>query len=421
MGYDRPVKPLDLDRQLAREREDELARINRRRADRDSMRRVHRRRRAILVAVLAVPIALIGLATAWPGGKDPAVEPAQSSAPASVESTAATSTSIAPEHVSMPAEVRGAQVSMFAAGKPDVWGSILAKTNKKSGLNAVVLDVRNEEGFVAFTKGMPDIARASGAAADYYNVKKTVTQAHDAGLYVIGRVVAFQDPIIATKYPRLAIKSKTSGKIWKNANGKGWLNPYNKDAQDYAIAVASAAAAQGFDEIQFDYARFPTDGNLSNLVFKPKSTSSRSDVIAGFLGRARETLAPFGVKVSADLFGIAANQNQGNSLGQVPEQIGCAIDVISPMAYPSHYGAGTYGIPVPSESPGDLIEATLAEWRIRTLECKPQLRPWLQDFGGYGPAEVQAQIRAARRIGAKGFMIWNAASEYSSERIIPAG
>jgi len=244
-----------------------------------------------------------------------------------------------------------------------------------------------------------------------------VRQAHKRGIYVIGRIVCFEDPKTSEKDPALAIRT-TSGGVWTNAAGLGWVNPYNQKDWDYLIGLGKAAARHGFDEIQFDYVRFPTDGNLSDAIFPGKRKEPYSATLLRFLTEATRELHPLHVNVSADVFGLAAAHDLG--IGQNIKRIGPLLDAISPMAYPSHYNAGEYNLPNPDDAPFQTVLHTMHDFKRKLGAAPTKLRPWLQDFTlpgerAYTIADVRAQIRAAERGGASGWLLWNAGVEYTEK------
>ena len=252
-----------------------------------------------------------------------------------------------------------------------------------------------------------------GAAKDYYDPAEVAEKAHAAGVYLIGRIVCFEDPILSQNAPRYAIRT-TSGGVWTTAAGLGWVNQYDKRVWDYNIALGKAAAKAGFDEIQFDYVRFPTDGDLSSAVFHGKTDQTKTQVITSFAKYAGEQLKPLGVRVSADVFGLSATRNMG--IGQRPKKLGAYLDTIYPMVYPSHFGPGEYNLPDPNAQPGRTVGLALRDFDRQLTGLDTRLVPWLQDFSlgrTYTLADVQDQIEAARDSGAEGFLLWNAAGLYS--------
>jgi hypothetical protein len=240
-----------------------------------------------------------------------------------------------------------------------------------------------------------------------------VKLARKHGDYLIGRVVAFEDPVVSEKRPELAIRT-TGGGVWHNRAGLGWANPYSKAYWRYLLAVASAAARAGFDEIQLDYVRFPTDGDLSQAVFPGKTHEPMAKTIARFVAFMAAGLHPLKVRVSADVFGLSATRDLG--IGQKPRVISKYLDAIYPMSYPSHYNAGEYGIPDPDAEPGRTVAASLRDFRRQLRGRKTKIVPWLQDFSlgrTYSAADVRDQIAAARRGHTAGFLLWNAAGLYT--------
>jgi hypothetical protein len=229
---------------------------------------------------------------------------------------------------------------------------------------------------------------------------------------VIGRVVAFEDPIIAGKAPKRAIRTK-DGAVWENHAGLGWMNPYTKANWTYLVDVAKAAGKVGFDEIQFDYVRFPTDGDLTNVKLNRTKAKMEAN-IASFLQYAVDELHPLKLRVSADLFGLAATRDLG--IGQNPRQIAKIVDVMSPMIYPQGYSSGEYNIDCPVCNPRDLVLATMRDWQKATVGGTAELRPWIQAYDWldhpYGPQQIAAQVEGVREFTDRGFLLWDAGSEY---------
>ena len=311
---------------------------------------------------------------------------------------------------SVPREIRGVHVSMGLASIPGRLDDYIAL--RAYGLNTLELDVKDENGKVGFTRGAPALAASIGAARPYYDANRAAAAAHDAGLYLIGRVVVFEDPTLTEARSDLAVR-RADGSVWRTNAGLGWANPYNRRVWKYDVDVAAAAARAGFDEIQFDYVRFPSDGDLSALVFPGKRAETKGRTIARFLAYAAARLHPLGVLVSADLFGLAATRDLG--VGQVPQRVSRYVDAIYPMVYPSHYNDGEYGLTDPDLFPGRTVSSSLLDFR-RAVKGRARIVPWLQDFSirhAYGPLELGDQVAAARRQHAAGFMLWNPEGVYT--------
>ena len=377
-----------------------------------SRRRQARRRRAIrrtaALAVVALAAAGTTLGARFLTERDAHVAGAGGG---QTPTTQAAPAQPKPQPRPYPAEIRGVHVTMALASVPGKIDEYLSLT--KHGLNALELDVKDENGEVGFRKPKVALAREVDAAKDYYDPVEVAQKAHAAGVYLIGRIVCFEDPTLTQGAPGYAIRT-TSGGVWTTVAGLGWANPYDKRVWDYNVQLGIAAAKAGFDEIQFDYVRFPTDGDLSAAVFPRKTKESKTAVITSFAKYAGERLKPLGVRVSADVFGLSATRNMG--IGQRPKQLGQYLDTIYPMVYPSHFGPGEYNLPDPNAQPGRTVGLALRDFDRQLTGLDTRLVPWLQDFSlgrTYRLADVQDQIEAARDAGAEGYLLWNAAGLYT--------
>jgi hypothetical protein len=239
--------------------------------------------------------------------------------------------------------------------------------------------------------------------------------------------VAFKDNVLAQHRPDLAIIDTRTGKPWIDNEKLAWVDPFREEVWDYLIDIAKEAVAKGFDEVQFDYVRFPTDGRLSAAVYsRPNNASTRLPAIAGFLARARRELGPSGVFLGADVFGYTAFNTNDTDIGQRVEEIAPHLDYICPMAYPSGYHLGIPGYRNPVAHPYEVVRESVRLVRQRSQHARAQVRPWLQDFRDYafdrrifGAREVRAQIRGAVEGGAAGWMLWNPRNDYTAEALAP--
>jgi hypothetical protein len=369
-------------------------------------RRRRRLRRTIAVLLIAAVVAAIaGGATFFSSRGHGAAKAAAPSTPTRVSSAS-------PFRSRLPAEIRGVHVTEGLASLPGKLESYFALTSH--GLNTVELDVKDENGYVGFVSpDLPALARKVGAARPYYDAEKVAREAHRAGIYLIGRVVVFQDPTLTAGAPELGIQSKYGG-AWKNSNGWGWANEYDPRVWKYDTDIAVAAAKAGFDEIQFDYVRFPTDGDLSSIVYPHRRAEPRSTTIDRFFKYAVDRLHPLHVRVSADVFGLSASRDLG--IGQAPKRIGKVLDAIYPMVYPSHYNPGEFDLIEPEAFPYATVVHSLLDFNRQTRGENVRIVPWLQDFSlkvNYGPEQVGEQIDAARAMHAKGFLLWNPTGLYT--------
>lgn len=299
---------------------------------------------------------------------------------------------------------------------------------KTTEINAVVIDVKDDTGIMTYSSSLPEVAfTGANKNARIKDINAVMKVLRDNNIYSIARIVTFKDRIAGDKYANLAVKN-TSGGVWRDRHGMSWLNPYNKDSWDYIVDIAEEAAALGFDEIQFDYVRFPTDGNVKIIDYGSSAKGkTKAQAIAEFLAYGRERLSKKGVVVSADVFGLVTTTKDDMNIGQHLESIAGSVDVICPMVYPSHYGKGSYGVAEPDFEPYKIVNRSVqvAQQRINSVkgeENKAVLRPWLQDFTAsylpkykkYGPAEVRAQIDATYDAGAEEWLLWNAGNKFTS-------
>ncbi|HEU4450335.1 MAG TPA: putative glycoside hydrolase [Gaiellaceae bacterium] len=367
-----------------------------------------------LVVVAAAAVAL-GMSFLTGRGGEPVAAGDASGGPAGTSGT--TTAPAPPEPAPLPSEIRGVHVTMALASIPGKLGEYLSLTG--AGLTALQLDVKDENGEVAFRRPAVPLARAAGAARTYYDPRRAARRAEARGVYLIGRVVVFEDPVLSRTRPQLAI-GRRGGGIWTTSGGLGWTNPYDERVWKYNVDVAAAAVEAGFDEIMFDYVRFPTDGDLASAVFPGRRKEPKAVTIGRFLEYARDRLEPLGARVSAAVFGLSAARNMG--IGQQPGRLARHLDLIYPMVYPSHYGPGEYDLDDPNAVPGITVARSLRDFRRALAGGETLLVPWLQDFSlgrEYTLEDVKAQILAARDAKARGFLLWNPAGVYTDGALAP--
>ena len=315
----------------------------------------------------------------------------------------------------LPREMRGVHVTMALAslhGKLDEYVAL-----RRAGLNTIELDVKDENGDVGFVRGAPQLARAIGSAKPYFNARSAARTVHAAGLYLIGRIVTFQDPVLSERRPALALHNP-DGSVWHTGAGLGWLNPYDRRAWAYDVAVATAAARAGFDEIQFDYVRFPSDGDVSAIRYPVRTKGSMATTITAFVRYATSRLHKLDARVSVDVFGLAATRDLG--IGQQPHRLARYVDAVYPMVYPSHFNPGEYGLADPSAEPGQTVTDALLYFEAALRGSDARLIPWLQDFSlgrTYTAADLRAQVDAARSLETRGFLLWNPLGLYSAQAL----
>ncbi len=325
-----------------------------------------------------------------------------------------------------PAEpIRGIYVSSHVARskRMDELIDLLDKTE----LNAVVVDINS---------GMTLTALPKSAHPDSFTIAKTRSAGQIAGLvkklkqhriYAIARIVTFKNPELARAVPAWSIKRK-NGRTWTDKGGIPWIDPYRQEAWEYPLKLAEHAARIGFDEVQFDYVRFPENEKKvdQEVAYANPKRWSKSDVIGKFLHRASVRMHKVGVRVSADVFGLVGSSNDDMGIGQNWATIAKEIDVVSPMVYPSHYSDGIWGVKHPDLSPRPIITHALMDISRRNERLKAKgidtakVRPWLQSFSAtwlhphqtYGTKQVREQISAAAQAGYPSYLLWNSASRY---------
>jgi hypothetical protein len=260
---------------------------------------------------------------------------------------------------------------------------------------------------------------SSGAAREYYDARQVAQRVDARGIYLIGRVVVFEDPVLSRARPDLAIR-RSDGSVWRDAAGLGWTNPYDKRVWKYNVDVAVAAARAGFDEIMFDYVRFPSDGDVESAVYANRGTLAKREAIPAFLRYAKKRLSQYDVRIGAAVFGLSASRDLG--IGQIPRKMAPFLDTVYTMTYPSLFGSGELGLADPGAAPGATVARALRKFKLAVRGHDVHLVPWVQDFSfavQYDLDKVRAQIYSARIMGAKGYLLWNAEGLYTDGALTP--
>lgn len=324
-----------------------------------------------------------------------------------------------------PFQPKALYLSFYGVGSQAIREAAL-KLIHEAKLNAVVIDVKGDRGLIAYHSGIP-LAQAVGAQRvnTIPDLPALLQSLHGAGLYAIARIVTFKDDPLATARPDLAIRL-VNGTPFRDRENLGWTDPTLKDVRDYNIAIAVEAARAGFDEIQFDYLRFP-DSPRGVAFAKPTTEASRLAAITEFLGEARHALASFNVYLAADIFGYVCWNQNDTGIGQRLEDIMPLVDYLSPMLYPSGFQYGIPAYPDPVAHPYEIVRLSLDRARQRLGVAPIRFRPWLQAFKDYAfdrrtfaSGEVAAQIRAATDFGSDGWMLWNPRNSYGDAGLAQA-
>ena len=338
-------------------------------------------------------------------------------------------------------EVRAIYLTGAMAGSDH--GERIIRHWREVGGNAVVFDIKDSDGIVNIAFDHP---LASGQRHYISDLPKFIHFLHSENMHAIARIAIFRDEHLVTSHPELAVKSRSTGQPW-HENGKlVWTDPSNPKVQDYDIALAKFVAQAGVDEVQFDYVRFPAEGDQKDAAFhfqtdhpehncrdgacpvSPSAGSStdhpktkdvqRSEVIADFLRRAYAEIHPTGVLFSLDVFGVMAWQRPVDLVHTGQDIVAMAkhCDVLSPMIYPSHF-FGMDGIAHPGDAPEHFIGESMDRFKLITKDSGVVIRPWLQAFAWrtktYSPKYVEVQTEVAKEKGGIGFLFWNANNDYS--------
>ncbi len=330
----------------------------------------------------------------------------------------------------VPVKVKGIYVTSAIAGSKRL-EDLIALTDTTE-INTMVIDIKDDTGKITFQMDSPLAKEIEATTNTIKDIESFVKDLKSRDIYLIARIVAFKDPYLADKRKELAIR-RQDGSIYLDNNGEGWVNPYNHEVWEYLIEVASQAAAVGFDEVQFDYIRFSTGGDIAKADFgKEAEEKSKEDIILEFTKYAYEKLKPLGIYVSADVYGtIISSSIDAGLVGQNYVEMAKYLDYICPMIYPSHFGEGNYGIEYPDLEPANIIRKALTASKekldqIPKDEHRAIVRPWLQDFTAtwikphmeYGGDELREQIEGVYSAGYDEWLIWNAACRYSVDGLL---
>jgi hypothetical protein len=339
-------------------------------------------------------------------------------------------------------------------------------------LNALVVDIKDYSGVVSYKPDIEKVIEYNSFENRIADIDAFIKLMHENDIYLIARISTFQDDKLASARPDLALKSKSTGQIWGDRKDVHWMDTASREVWDYNIAIAEDILSRGFDEINFDYIRFATDGSIGDIDYPVyNEITPMHEIVGEFLAYVREKLPK--AKLSADLFGLVTVNYDDLGIGQVIEDAFPYIDATAPMTYPSHYAAGFNGIANPAAHPYEVMKYSIDSALTRLDEqyqpsivqkkvtnasgtatyiptegpppvdkfaIKPTLRPWIQDFdlgADYSPAMVRAQVDAiedsARAYSGcanldisdacsnyvSGWMLWNASNVYSKEALKP--
>lgn len=310
-------------------------------------------------------------------------------------------------------------LSFYGIGDKTLRESAL-KLIQETELNALVIDVKGDRGMIPYKSTIP-LASEVGAQKiiTVKDMSDLIKSLKEKGIYTIARIVVFKDNLLALKRPDLAVKTQ-SGEIWRDREDLAWVDPFKKEVWDYNINIAVEIAQYGFDEIQFDYVRFPDPSSFQFSM--PNTMENRVKAVSGFLLEAKKRLLPYNVFLSADIFGYVCWNLNDTYIGQTLEELAPHLDYLSPILYPSGFQYGIPGYRVPVINPYEIVYLALIRAQERTNLPALRFRPWLQAFRDYAfdgrnfeEKEIRDQINAAEKFGSHGWMLWNPRNIYSGD------
>lgn len=326
-------------------------------------------------------------------------------------------------HISTPEPVKALYMTNWVGGNKELRAK-LVKLIDDTELNAVVLDIKDYTGRIGFEVENERLKEFGSTEARIADIKEFIDTLHKKGIYVIGRISAFQDSFLVKTHPEWAVKTK-AGEVWKDYKGVSWLDAGANPVWDYLIAIGNESYAFGFDELNFDYIRFPSDGNMADIAYPFSVGKVKAEVIKEFFAYVEQEFRPKNIPISVDLFGMTTSNYDDLGIGQVLEYALAHFDFVAPMVYPSHYPPHFNGYKNPAANPYEIVHYAMKKGSDRAIAASttPQkLRPWLQDFSigktDYTPEMVRDQIRATYDVGLTSWMMWNASNRYTASALL---
>lgn len=344
-------------------------------------------------------------------------------------------------HIKTPDPVKGIYMTSWVASTRD-WRSSMVKMIDETEVNSIVIDVKDYTGRISFEIPDPELTAIGSPEKRIDDIKEFISTLHQKNIYTIARISVFQDAYWVKKRPDLAVKTK-AGAVWKDRKGISWLDPCSKEVWDYTVKIAKETEKVGFDELNFDYIRFPSDGDMKNIAydFCPNGFS-RADMLENFFKYLSEQLKDTGVPISADMFGFVSTNLDDLNIGQVLEKAAPHFDYICPMVYPSHYPPTYGGFKNPADHPYEVIKLAMdtavkrllnqgaglaplatSTPQFSTEETKrigSKIRPWLQDFdmgATYTADMIRKEKQAVYDAGLNSWLLWDPANKYTREAL----
>lgn len=332
-------------------------------------------------------------------------------------------------HLDTPEAVKAIYMTSWVAGT-SVWRAEMVKMIEETELNSIVIDIKDYSGRIAFKVSNPLLKKIGAEENRIPDIREFIKSLHDKNIYVIGRITVFQDPFLAKQRLDLAVRKESDRSLWQDYKGLNYLDPGAREVWDYIVALSRESYGNGFDELNFDYIRFPSDGNMIDIYFPFSEKRVNADpdlgkanILKEFFAYLDEQLSDTDAVLSADLFGMTTTNAGDLNIGQILEYAEPYFDYLAPMVYPSHYPAGFNGYKNPAEMPYEVVKYSMdrgVEKLIAASSSPLKLRPWLQDFdlgATYTAEMIRAQMQAVYDAGLTSWMLWNAANRYTREAL----
>lgn len=333
-------------------------------------------------------------------------------------------------HISTPNEVRAVYISGWTAGSAVPRDRIISLIDSTE-LNSIVIDIKDSTGYISFEVTDPTLKAYGSYQKRIKDIKALTEMLHKKNIYIIGRISTLQDSYMTKKEPSWAITKKSDGGVWKDRKGFSFMDPTSPDVMKYTIAIAKEAYSVGFDEINFDYIRYPSDGNIKDINYRLGEGRTRAMNMRDFFSKLNTGVKEGeNIPTSADLFGLTTTEKTDMGIGQVIEDAIPNFDFIAPMVYPSHFATGFGSYKIPAEHPYEVINSTMKSAIARSVALgftADKIRPWLQDFSikdngyyvKYTPELVKAQMKGAKDAGIDSWMLWDPSNKYTPSALLP--
>lgn len=328
------------------------------------------------------------------------------------------------KHLKTPEPLKAIYMSSWVAGTKDFRQRVI-KTVEETEINALVIDIKDYTGRVSFRVKDESLVKMGVSEVRIPDIEWLIDYLHEKDIYVIGRIAVFQDPYLVKLRPDLAVKTSDQKTVWHDRAKLSWIDAGAKEAWDHAVRIGLESYRIGFDELNFDYIRFPSDGDMTDIYFPFSQGKPKHEVLKEFFAYLRQAFDGTGAVISADLFGMVTTNKDDLNIGQILEDALPNFDYVAPMVYPSHYPKNFLGYPKPAEKPYEVIHYSMSKAveRAKLASTSPlKLRPWLQDFSletKYTPEMVRAQIQATYDVGLTSWMLWDPSNKYTKSALLP--